>query len=140
MQHSTNYFDAFIAVATDSATKRGMMPRETENPSIALRTFRMIHEAPYEHTSDDVIFSVYAERKAIPKRKRAAARREFFSKGQPCLRASDLAKKYGWGVHSDSEGRVALYGVETREYKALARGRAPDGSMVTVKNAMRSRR
>ncbi len=27
----------------------------------------------------------------------------FFSKGQPCLRASDLGKKYGWGIHSDSE-------------------------------------
>ncbi len=140
--HTTNYTDTFITVAPDSDAVRGTRPRESANPSITLRTFQLIHENPYEYTSDDVIFTVFADRKGIAKSKRAAARREFFAKGRPCLRASDLAKKYGWGIHSDSDGRVALYGVETAEYRAFAGGARSgrDGGPVTVKPAMRSRR
>lgn len=140
--HSTNYFDSFIGVAPDSDAKRGTTPKDGENPSIARRTFVMIHEHPYRYTSDDVIFTVHADRKGIPEAERAAARKAFFSKGQPCLRASDLGKKYGWGVHSDAEGRVALHGVETEEYAELASGkrRGKNGEPIAVTYAMRSRR
>ena len=138
--HSTNYPNTFIAVAADSTATRGTVPRETATPSVALRTFRLIHDHPYAHTSDDVIFTVHADRQAIPQRERAAARKAFFATPRPCLRASDLAKKYGWGIHGDARGRVALYGVETDEYRALARGEGPDGEPITVKTAMRSRR
>jgi hypothetical protein len=139
---STDYVDTFIAVAPDSDAVRGTVPRETANPSVALRTFRMIHDHPYRFTSDDVIFTVFADRKGIAEPERAAAREEFFSKGQACLRASDLGKRYGWGIHSDGEGRVALYGVETTEYDQFVSGerRGADGAPVTVKRAMRSRR
>jgi hypothetical protein len=139
---STNSFDSFIAVAPDCKAARGTVPKETEHPSVASRTYRMIHDHPYRYTSDDVIFAVHADRHGIPASERAAARAAFFSKGQACLRASDLGKKYGWGIHSDAEGRVALYGVETDEYKALARGErlGKRGEPVTVKLAMRSRR
>ncbi len=140
--HTTNYFDAFIAVAPDSEAVRGTVPKETASPSVALRTFRMIHEHPYHYTSDDVIFTVHADRNAIPPAQRATAREAFFAKGQPCLRASDLGKKYGWGIHSDAQGRVALYGIETDAYEEFASGKrlGGDGKPVAVKHAMRSRR
>jgi len=32
------------------------------------------------------------------------------SKPHPCLRASMLPKRYGWGVHYDGNGRITLYG------------------------------
>jgi Family of unknown function (DUF6157) len=44
----------------------------------------------------------------------------FFSKGQACLRASPLVKQYGWGVHHDAKGRVALIAAESPEYAALS--------------------
>lgn len=140
--HTTNYADTFIAVAPDSAAARGAVPRETDNPTIASRQYRMIAESPYRYTSDDVIFTVYADRSAIPARDRPAARKAFFAKGQACLRCSDLAKKYGWGIHSDAEGRVALIGVETEEYEAFVAGqrRGSDGEPVKVTAAMRSKR
>jgi hypothetical protein len=58
------------------------------------------------------------------------------------LRASDLGKKYGWGIHSDHEGHVALYGVETAEYRRFVSGEAvaESGTAVDVKKAMRSSR
>lgn len=100
----------------------------------------MISAAPYAHTSDDVIFTVWAERREITAAEREAARAEFFSKGQPCLRSSDLGKRYGWGVHADAEGRVALVGIGTAEYESLAGGSTVDGGVVTVTAAMRSKR
>ena len=138
--HSTNYFDTFIAVADDSAAVVGTEPPSRESPSIAELTYRMIAENPYSFTSDDVIFSVWADRREIAEDARAAARAEFFSKGQPCLRSSDLGKRYGWGVHSDAEGRVALVGVDSVEYAVLASGSTPDGEPVAVTKAMRSKR
>ena len=139
---STNYFDGFIAVATDSQATRGTAPKEAEGPSIALRTFRMIGEHPYRYTSDDVIFIVHADRHGIPTAERAAAREAFFSRGQACLRTSDLGKRYGWGIHGDAEGRVALYGVESREYQDFVSGKkmGRDGKPIAVTTAMRSRR
>jgi hypothetical protein len=36
------------------------------------------------------------------------------------MRLSMLTKRWGWGVHYDEEGRMALYGAETPEYRRLA--------------------
>lgn len=139
--HTTNYVDTFITVAPDSTAIQGLPPPERTPPSIAQLTFRMIHDHPYRYTSDDVIFGVFAQRNAIGARELAAARAAFFAKGQPCLRCSDLAKKYGWGIHSDGDGRVALVAVETRAYAALASGKAPRGrGKITVTSAMRAKR
>lgn len=140
--HTTNYENTFIAVAPDCPAVRGEVPPAKATPSVALLTFRMIHAHPYRYTSDDVVFGVWAERNAVPAARRAAARRAFFSKGQPCLRSSDLGKRYGWGIHSDGRGRVALYGVESDAYRVLASGRTPgeDGTRVVVKRAMRAGR
>ncbi|MCY7412582.1 MAG: DUF6157 family protein [Salinibacterium sp.] len=138
--HTTNYFDTFIAVAPDSDAVEGTIPPQRAAPSVAERTFRMIAENPYALTSDDVIFAVWADRRDLPEESRAIARAEFFSQGQPCLRSSDLGKRYGWGVHSDADGRVAVVGIDTAEYVALAAGRTAEGSAVTVTVAMRSKR
>jgi hypothetical protein len=138
--HTTNYFDTFIAVAEDSAADGPIEPPARPTPSIAEATYRLIAEAPYAHTSDDVIFTVWADRKGIPAEERAAAREQFFSKGQPCLRSSDLGKRYGWGVHSDDEGRVALVPLGSAEYETLAAGTTADGRPVAVTRAMRTTR
>ncbi|WP_344308138.1 DUF6157 family protein [Brevibacterium samyangense] len=58
-----------------------------------------------------------------------------FARGQPCLRSSPLAKRYGWGFHYDAEGRVALVPVGSPEYEAFV----TDDSLTVVK-AMRSKR
>ena len=135
-KHTTNYLRTLIAAADDSGAERGTVPpHKPENPSIAWRTWRMIADAPYAYTSDDVIFGVWADRQGIPDAERDDARAAFFSKGQACLRASDLGKKYGWGVHSDGEGRIALYGMETEEYRRLL-----DDPDVAVTRAMKRSR
>ena len=51
------------------------------------------------------------------------------------MRASGLGKRFGWGVHADAEGRVAIYAVDGKRYQALAR----DPGLKQVR-AMRTKR
>ena len=140
--HSTNYHDTFIAVAPDCPVAQGTAPPESAKPSAALLAYRLIQSRPYQLSSDDVLFSVYAERLQLPPEQRATARAAFFSKPQACLRASDLGKRYGWGIHCNAEGKVALVGAETALYQSLVSGQLPSQAArpVAVKYAMRSRR
>ncbi len=115
--HSTNYFNAFIEVAEDTKADKGIAPPAKTNKTVAERQFEMIVAHPYNFTSDDVFFQVYADRNELTKAEYADARATFFSKGQPCFRASPLTKTYGFGVHSNAEGKIALMGVETPEYQ-----------------------
>jgi len=41
------------------------------------------------------------------------------SKGHPHLRVSPLAKRYGWGIHNNADGKIALIAVESPAYKQL---------------------
>jgi hypothetical protein len=118
---TTNYHDTFIEVAEDSRATSGEVPSAKNGaPTVAGLQYAMLADAPYVHTSDDVLFGVHADRRGVPDSDRAAARAAFFSKGQPCFRASPLTKQYGWGVHADAEGRIALVAVGSEEYARLA--------------------
>ncbi len=130
---STNYLDTLIETAEDCAATTGEIPPVKEGKkSIANLTYEMLSEHPYEFTSDDVLFSVFAERKEVAEKDLRAQRDLFFSTGQPCFRASPLTKRYGWGVHSNAEGKVAICGVDSAAYQELV----ADAS-VTKKKAMR---
>lgn len=134
--HTSNYENTFIAVAADCRALVGETPPTKGNKkSVANIQFEMISEHPYEFTSDDVLFQVHAIRSDLTEGELEAARDLFFSKGQPCFRASPLTKRYGWGIHHDTEGKIALYGVETDSYARFLH----DNSLKVVK-AMKSSR
>ena len=140
---SVDYVDTFIAAADDCPAEQGTVPPPGRGgPSVAARTYELIAGAPYRYTSGDVLFAVHADRAGIPDAERRAARREFFARPQPCLRSSPLGKRYGWGIHADAEGRLALVGVGTPEYAAFVEGRqqASSGGPVRVLKAMRNAR
>jgi len=81
------------------------------------------------------LFQVYADKNDLPVNEYKQAREQFFSKGQPCFRASPLGKTYGFGIHFDSHGKLALYGMETEEYHRFL-----EDSKVNKVRAMRSSR
>jgi hypothetical protein len=139
---SVDYQDTFITVAPDSAAVAGAVPQpKAGKPTVASATFEMIANNPYAFRSSDVIFTVWADRRDIPAADRRQAWAEFYATGQACLRGSDLGKRYGWGIHADDDGRLAVYAVGSDEYEAFAAGRSPlDGKEVTVRAAMRSKR
>lgn len=115
---STNYFNTFITVAGDCPVAAGTAP--AGEMSVASLQYRLLRKKPYTRTSDELIFEVYALRNGVVEADREAARTAIFSKPQACLRASPLVKRFGWGLHHDEAGRVAVYGVETDAYRKLA--------------------
>jgi hypothetical protein len=125
IMHTTNCFDTFIQVAEDCPVQTGEEPPpRAGNPTVAGLQYKMIAGAPYKYTSDDVVFATSAQGRQLDakamKKGRSLVRDEFFSKGQACLRASGLGKRFGWGVHADAEGRIAIYAVDSKRYQALA--------------------
>jgi hypothetical protein len=133
---TTNYQNTFIQVADDCPVKKAEIPPEKNEKTAANIQFEMLIDNPYKFTSDDVIFQVYADKNKISGKQRLlAARNEFFSRGQPCMRSSPLTKRYGWGVHSDENGRIAIYPLESPDYKKFSK----DANLIQVK-AMRSKR
>jgi hypothetical protein len=136
MNTSTNYYDTFIEVAEDTKAIFGTEPPiKGVNKTVANYEFEMVFNNPYKYTSDDVFFDVYAQRNELPKSNLIKERELFFSKGRPCFRASPLSKMYGWGVHSNSEGKVALYGMDSKEYAGYIKDKD-----TVKKKAMRSSR
>ncbi len=133
--HTTNYYNTLIEIAEDCPINSAEEPPlKGEDKSVARLQFEMILEHPYEYCSDDVIFGTFAARNGLHGSLQAE-REQFFSKGQACLRASPLPKRYGWGVHHNAEGKVAIYPVDSEEYRRLA----ADSGVQKVK-AMRSKR
>lgn len=133
--HTTNYFNGFIEIAEDCPVVEGQVPPVKASPSVAQMQFEMVYDHPYAYTSDDVLFTVFAQRNSISKVDWPQARAEFFSKGQACFRASPLTKRYGWGVHSNAEGKIALYAAGSEEYEQFAKS-----ENLEVVKAMRSAR
>lgn len=134
--HTTNYINTFIEVAEDcSAAVAEIPPAKGDAKSIANIEFEIISKNPYKFTSDDVLFQVYAERNDLTGGEYEEARKELFSKGQACLRSSPLTKRYGWGIHNNAEGKIALFGIETEEYKKMV-----NNKNMKVVRAMRSKK
>lgn len=134
--YTTDYTSTLIEVAEDSSIVKGMIPPiRAGKETIASRQYALLHAHPYEYTSDGLLFQVYADRSGIPEASYTEERRRFFSKPQACLRASPLPKKYGWGIHSDEKGHVALIDSNSPAYQRLLQ----DSRIKKVK-AMRSSR
>ncbi len=136
-----NYVNTFIGVAPDCPVSRAVVPSsKRDRKSIPQIEYELLAASPYEFTQEELLFAVHVRREGVGgselKARRAAMWEEFFGKPRACLRASMLPKKFGWGLHFDAEGRIALVPVGSGEYQAFANGK--DG--ITVVTAMRNKR
>ncbi|RQO30783.1 hypothetical protein DBR32_08655 [Taibaiella sp. KBW10] len=135
-QYTTNYSNTFIEVAEDCPAIQGEVPpQKGDKLSVANIQYEMIQAHPYHYTSDEVIFQCHAVKNDLADSERTAAFAQYFSRGQACLRTSPLAKRYGFGIHHDAAGKVALYGRETETYHQFC----ADEQVKKVK-AMRAKR
>lgn len=132
--HTTNYETAFIAIADDCPASTGEVPPiKGDKKSIANIQFEILKKNPYKYTSDDVLFQVFAEKNDLTESELVDAKAAYFSKGQACFRASPLTKRYGWGVHHNEEGKIAIYGCESPEYEQFM-----NDNSIKIYKAMRS--
>ena len=132
---TTNYFNTFIEVAEDCPAQTAVIPQSRGGqPTVAQLQFEILNAHPYRYTSDDVLFAVHAERQGLSPAS-SADRNAFFAKPQACFRASPLTKRYGWGVHFDADGKMALCALESEDYARMQRD-----SQLEHKRAMRNKR
>ena len=117
--HTTNYYNAFIEVAEDCPVSRAEIPPRKSVATVAEIQYEMISKNPYKFTSDEVIFQTYFIRNNLSESEKNEERQKFFSKGQACMRSSALAKRYGFGIHHNEDGKIALFPLESEEYKGF---------------------
>ncbi len=101
------------------ATEAEVPPLKGTAKTVANLHFEQLNGHPYKYSSDDVIFHTYAVKNELKSGDLVDARIAFFSKGQPCMRCSPLTKRYGFGVHCNEEGKIALVPGGTKEYQKL---------------------
>jgi hypothetical protein len=115
-----NYYDTLVEVADDCPVSAAEVPQARGGKKTkAVVEYELLVENPYTYTEEDIAFEVYALLHDVPKAKWPKERKKFLSKGHPHLRVSALAKRYGWGIHNNGEGKIALVAVESPAYKRL---------------------
>ncbi len=115
-----NYYDTLIEVADDCPVTEARVPRARgAKKTKALVEYELLVNRPYKYTEEDIAFDVYAILHDIPKAIWPKERKQFLSEGHPHLRVSALPKRYGWGIHNNSEGKIALIAVESPLYEQL---------------------
>ncbi|MBD0321744.1 MAG: hypothetical protein ICV87_15515, partial [Gemmatimonadetes bacterium] len=123
-----SYVDTFILVAEDCPVRTGVVPtargrkgEEGKTKTIPVLQYELLSQRPYGFTHESLLFAVHVRHKGISEDELATRgdgiRAELFGKPHPWLRASPLPKRYGWGVHYDAQGRIALYGMEAEAYR-----------------------
>lgn len=134
-----NYYSTFISAADDCPVDAGEDPPQRAGTTSAAQVhLAMARDEPYVHTQEQILFRTHLNAKglAVAEHPEGGERWEaFFAKGQPCLRASAAAKRYGWGFHFDEHGRVKAVPIGSDEYRRLA----ADGDLRQLQ-AMRSSR
>ncbi len=137
-----SYTDTFITVSPDCPVEESVQPQPKGGVKTKpLLEFELLSDHPYRFTEKDLIYQVHLRHQGIPEEewqeREGEIREKLFAKSHPCMRASMLPKKYGYGVHYDHEGKIAIYGMETSRYCSFAGG-GEDG--VRVIAAMRNKK
>lgn len=135
--------NTFVLVAPDCPVERGVEPSTKPGGKATLHEiqYRLLTERPYHYDLDELILETHIRHKladeVVDDARREAIRTELFRKPHPCMRASALPKKYGFGVHYDGDGKIALYPMESEPYRWFADGKEEG---VKVEYAMRSKK
>ncbi|MFJ7919129.1 DUF6157 family protein [Lysinibacillus fusiformis] len=131
-----SYKNTFIKISEDSEVTSAVTPLPRNNkPTIASIEFDLIKHNPYKYTEEDVQFQTYLIKNQIDSDSLDEMRKIFFQKSKACFRASPLVKTYGWGIHYDDEGKLALYDVNSEGYEQFLHL-----DQITLLNGMRSKR
>lgn len=137
-----NYYETFIAAAGDCPVTEGQPPLARPSkvpsaaPTIAEVQYDLLAASPYKYTQEDVQWMTHVRRKGLPgAHATTKARAQFLAKPMACLRASPLAKRWGWGFHFDVHGHIALVAAGSTAYTKLAKD-----PKLTQLNAMRNKR
>lgn len=135
-----SYKNAFVKVSEDCPVVAAEIPVAKNGKKTAhLIQYELLTEHPYTYDHEELIYEVYVRQKDIPaailKKDKPKIWAELFSKGHPCMRASALVKRYGFGAHYNEAGKIAVFPMESKDYKAFLKNKE-----ITLLPGMRSKR
>ncbi|MDM5286429.1 DUF6157 family protein [Peribacillus frigoritolerans] len=131
-----SYKNTLITISEDSKVTSAKVPViKNEKPTIAYIEHDLINNNPYKFTQEDVQFKTYLIKNQMEAENAAQLREQFFSKSKACFRASPLVKNYGWGIHYNNQGKIAIYDVNSEMYNQLLKQ-----DDITKLKGMRSKR
>ncbi|CAN7629486.1 DUF6157 family protein [Peribacillus frigoritolerans] len=131
-----SYKNTLITISEDSKVSSAQVPViKNEKPTIAYIEHDLINNNPYKFTQEDVQFKTYLIKNQMEAENAAELREQFFSKSKACFRASPLVKNYGWGIHYNNQGKIAIYDVNSEMYNQLLKQ-----DDITKLKGMRSKR
>ena len=114
---TTNYTNTLIEMSADCPAESATVPNKPG--TVAALQYELLSDNPYGFTSDELLAAVATIRQKRPISERPAVMAELLSKPQACLRSSPLVKNYGWCLHHDSKGKVALVAPDSDAYRQL---------------------
>lgn len=131
-----SYINTFITVSDDSKATAAVVPvQRNGKPTIASIEYDLIKNSPYNYTQEDVQFMTYLIKNQIEGENVEELRDQFFSKPKACFRASPLVKNYGWGIHYNEQGKIAIFEVNSEAYNDFL-----NQEHITKLKGMRSKR
>lgn len=131
-----SYKNTLITISEDSKAAAAVVPSlRNGKPTIASIEYDLIKNNPYKYTQEDVQFKTYLIKNQIEQENADELREQFFSKPKACFRASPLVKNYGWGIHYDEFGKIAIFEVNSEKYNQLL-----NENHITKLKGMRSKR
>ena len=130
-----SYVDTFITVSEDCPAQTGTPPPAGKTrPSRAAIEYELLQAQPYQLDHLEFTYEVHRRHKLaageVPQDVDS-----FHAKGQPCMRASALVRRYGWGAHYDADGKIAIFPLESDRYAAFL-----EDDQVQKINGMRNKR
>jgi hypothetical protein len=72
--------------------------------------YKVLSEHPCKYNEEKLSHEVHVVRRGRPDLDRSCY----------TIRRNLLAKRYGWGIHVNKQGKLKLVGCETKEYERLA--------------------
>lgn len=129
-----SYLNTFIKVSDDCPVNHSEIPvSKGDKKPMHLLQYELLTGHPYTYGHEELIYEVFIRQKAISdailKSDSEKIKKELFSKGHPCLRASALIKRYGFGAHYNDKGKIAIYPMESNEYSNFVK----DESIISLR-------
>lgn len=118
-----DFRNALIQVAEDCHAEKGIAPEPKSK--IAYIGYDELSKNPYKYSKLEFYKQVHHVRRG-----KLELKIETYN-----IRRNDLCKKYGWGIHINESGKLALVGCETEKYRELL-----NNSLVEKVNAFKKHR
>lgn len=102
--------EELIEIAPDSTSTRSEEPHDSgTEKTIARISYEVLADDPYKFSEREFYHEVH-----VVRRERSDLKIENYN-----IKRSPLVKKYGWGIHRNSDGKLALVACESRRYQEL---------------------